>query len=200
MIDDRRPSYQGSTLCYTRWFPHPVQRVWRAITDPAHLERWIAPARVELRPGGAFRLGPACEPWLVATITEIASPHLLVLRCEGPDGGSIRFELREEAGGCLMTIIERPGPELAGPDVGSGKDEPVAPQTATGLGLTTWRRLAARGARTRYGCMGDLPQASARCRGARAAGHTGVRGRLFISARRRYPAPHSTRVGADWPR
>ena len=175
MTHDRGPSGRRSTRCFTRWFPHPVQRVWRAITDPAHLERWLGPARIELRPGGRFHLGPEREPWLVATIAAVAAPRLLALRCDGPGGGSIHFELREQGGGCLMTVIERDGAKRAGPGVGSIEGEPTVPEPAGAPRHLAWRRLAAPGARVTGTPAGDLPQAAGRCRRPRAAGRTGHR-------------------------
>ena len=41
------------TVQYVRVFPHPVERVWRALTDPAELAAWCMPATIDLRVGGA---------------------------------------------------------------------------------------------------------------------------------------------------
>ena len=44
------------TLEFVRVYPHPIERVWRAITDPAELARWFIPTtKWELQEGGAYR-------------------------------------------------------------------------------------------------------------------------------------------------
>jgi hypothetical protein len=41
---------------FVRIYPHPIERVWKAITDPAELAQWfIAPSPWELRTGGRYR-------------------------------------------------------------------------------------------------------------------------------------------------
>jgi uncharacterized protein YndB with AHSA1/START domain len=47
----------GTTvLRYERRLPHPVARVWRALTEPAELRGWLAEAELEPAPGGTVRL------------------------------------------------------------------------------------------------------------------------------------------------
>ena len=43
-------------VVFTRRFDHPVERVWRAITEPEHLASWF-PGRMEgeLRPGALLK-------------------------------------------------------------------------------------------------------------------------------------------------
>ena len=53
------------SLCYTVSFhrrsKHSAERFWTAITDPGEVSSWMGgPARVDLRPGGAYR-AVACE-------------------------------------------------------------------------------------------------------------------------------------------
>jgi len=44
------------TLEFVRTYPHPIERVWRAITDPAELARWFIPTTEwEFKEGGAYR-------------------------------------------------------------------------------------------------------------------------------------------------
>ena len=42
------------TIEYVRTYPHPIERVWRAITDPKEISVWFWTARFDLRVGGAF--------------------------------------------------------------------------------------------------------------------------------------------------
>jgi uncharacterized protein YndB with AHSA1/START domain len=47
----------GSTqIHFVRRLPHPVDRVWEALTDPAELHRWWGDADLELTEGGRFTL------------------------------------------------------------------------------------------------------------------------------------------------
>ena len=41
--DDLATFIDRWTMEYVRFYPHPIERVWRAITDPAELARWFIP-------------------------------------------------------------------------------------------------------------------------------------------------------------
>ena len=46
------------TVRVERRYPHPIERVWRAVTTPEHLGQWFpSPVEVDLRPGGVMRFG-----------------------------------------------------------------------------------------------------------------------------------------------
>ncbi|MEV6835670.1 SRPBCC family protein [Streptomyces sp. NPDC051133] len=50
-LDDGRPAVR-----FSRTYDHPVDRVWRFVTDPGELARWFpSRAEMELRPGGTVR-------------------------------------------------------------------------------------------------------------------------------------------------
>ena len=84
-------------LRFERSLSHPVERVWRAITDPDELEAWFV-ARVDWTPevGETFEaMGERGE------VTDVDPPNLLAWRW----GGELfRFELRVGDGGCLLTF------------------------------------------------------------------------------------------------
>ena len=47
----------GSTqIRFLRRLPHPIDRVWEALTDPAQLRRWWGDSDLELTEGGRFTL------------------------------------------------------------------------------------------------------------------------------------------------
>jgi uncharacterized protein YndB with AHSA1/START domain len=47
----------GSTqVRFARRLPHPIDRVWEALTDPAELRRWWGDAELDLVDGGRFAL------------------------------------------------------------------------------------------------------------------------------------------------
>ena len=50
---DGRPSVRVE-----REYPHPIEKVWRAVTTPEHLGQWFpSPVEIDLRPGGQVRFG-----------------------------------------------------------------------------------------------------------------------------------------------
>ncbi|MQY12561.1 hypothetical protein SRB5_26970 [Streptomyces sp. RB5] len=52
------PADGGPAVRCTRMYAHPVERVWRFVTQPAELARWFpCEAAVELRAGGTVRFG-----------------------------------------------------------------------------------------------------------------------------------------------
>jgi uncharacterized protein YndB with AHSA1/START domain len=71
---DGRPAVQ-----FVRSYPHPIDRVWSAVTEPAQLRRWF-PSSVEIdpRPGGTvkFSSDPHVED-SVGTVLAFDPPHHL---------------------------------------------------------------------------------------------------------------------------
>lgn len=52
-LDDGRPAVR-----FSRTYDHPVERVWRFVTDVDELAHWFpSRAEIELRPGGTIRFG-----------------------------------------------------------------------------------------------------------------------------------------------
>jgi uncharacterized protein YndB with AHSA1/START domain len=72
----------GPVLRLQRRYPHSVQRVWRALTDPGELGRWF----------------PSGEP---LAITHAEPPRLLAATWYGDP---VRFELRADGDGCVLTF------------------------------------------------------------------------------------------------
>ena len=71
----------GPTLHLQRRYDQPVERVWRALTEPEELAHWVP---------GEFEIGHS-DP-----------PHVLTGSWQGD--GTLRFELRPEGQGCLLTF------------------------------------------------------------------------------------------------
>ena len=61
------------TVEYVRVFPHPIERVWRALTDADELGAWCMPAKIDLRVGGAYAFQG--EDW--GTILALEPPRLI---------------------------------------------------------------------------------------------------------------------------
>src|SRR5512141_824943 len=71
-IDDR------PALIFERRLAHPVERVWRAVTDPAELAHWFPSAvRGEVAPGGrlTFDFGDDDLPTLEGEVVELEPPR-----------------------------------------------------------------------------------------------------------------------------
>ncbi len=93
---------------FQRHLAHPIERVWAALTEPDELLGWWGEAEIELVEGGRFTMR-----WLNAddngdrvvmhaTITRLQPPHLL--ETEGAPHGVLRWELRPDAGGTVLTF------------------------------------------------------------------------------------------------
>jgi uncharacterized protein YndB with AHSA1/START domain len=111
-------------LRFERRLAHPVERVWAALTEPEQLVQWLAHAeQLDLVEGGRIVLrwkseisaeeiekydidmppergdGPTV---LHGTITRVDPPRLL--EWEGDIHGILRWELREQDPGCVLTF------------------------------------------------------------------------------------------------
>jgi hypothetical protein len=91
------------TVIFERHLPHPIEKVWEAITRPDHLARWFPGISIELRQGGKFsiRFGGDCEG-PVHVSGEVAlyePPRRLQL-------GSMLYELEREGAGCLLRFSD----------------------------------------------------------------------------------------------
>ncbi len=84
-------------LRFERRLAHPVERVWRAVSDPAELECWM-PTAADWTPevGEVFELGGQ-----TGQITELDPPHLIAWTFAGQ---TFRIELRAERGGCALVF------------------------------------------------------------------------------------------------
>jgi uncharacterized protein YndB with AHSA1/START domain len=96
-------------LRFRRELPHPPEKVWRAITEPAHLEAWF-PQRIvgEWTVGAPLRFeAPGGEhPAFDGEVLACDPPSLLEFRW-GSD--VIRFEIRRHAGtsaGCTFVLTD----------------------------------------------------------------------------------------------
>ncbi|HEX6115551.1 MAG TPA: SRPBCC family protein [Solirubrobacterales bacterium] len=91
-VDDR------PALRFERRLPHSVERVWRAVSEPAELSRWfVAPVDWTPEPGEVFEsYGQAGE------ITEVEPPRLLAWTWGGE---RFAFELEPDGEGCLLVFM-----------------------------------------------------------------------------------------------
>jgi uncharacterized protein YndB with AHSA1/START domain len=96
-------------LRFERRYAHPVERVWRAITEPEELRAWF-PQRVEFRPD--LRVGAAVvysddpnmpDATFDGEVLALDPPHLIELRW-GTD--LLRMELRADGDGTVLVFTD----------------------------------------------------------------------------------------------
>lgn len=101
------------TLRLQRTLAHPVQRVWRAVSEPAELAQWFPAAA-----GWTPTEGEAFEAYgMTGQVTEVDAPHRLAWTFATE---TYRFELEPEGDGCRLTFTH------------SFEDRDRAAQTAAG--------------------------------------------------------------------
>ncbi|HLJ52587.1 MAG TPA: SRPBCC domain-containing protein [Rhizomicrobium sp.] len=141
------------TVEYVRTYPHPIERVWRAITDPKEISVWFWTASFDLRVGGAFRFGPVDGD--MHGVFEIVDPPRLV-RFKGPfpetnPQGYMQFTLMDVPAGTRMTFVQHftpglvPHPELHADPA----DHPAA-------AVNPWRAGTLAGWHLAFEALGDL--------------------------------------------
>ena len=94
------------------------ERVWRALTDPGDLQRWLFPSAVaDVREGGSWRF--TFPHWPSARglhhpalnfggpIVELVPGHVLAVQFEPPYWGVLRFELRADGDGSDLRVTQR---------------------------------------------------------------------------------------------
>jgi uncharacterized protein YndB with AHSA1/START domain len=114
MMDGTLETIDGRpALRFERRLPHSVERVWRAVSEPAELERWF-PAAAEWTPaaGETFEAGG-----MTGEVTEVDAPHRLAWTFNAE---RYSFELSDHDGGCLLVFTH------------VFDDRALAAQTATG--------------------------------------------------------------------
>ena len=97
---DGRPAVR-----FERTYPHSVERVWAALTEPGELVRWF-PSAVELEPraGGSVRFsGDPYSEGSTGVVLTWEPPHRLAFSW-GPD--ELHFTLEDAAdGGCRFVLV-----------------------------------------------------------------------------------------------
>ncbi|WP_326652755.1 SRPBCC family protein [Streptomyces sp. NBC_01750] len=109
-----------TALRMERRLAQPPQRVWAAITQPAHLARWFpSEVSVELRPGGAigFVFPGSGEPGMTGTVTDAEEPRVFAFTW-GED--HLRWEITPEGDGSLLTLVHTFGDRFGAASFASG--------------------------------------------------------------------------------
>jgi uncharacterized protein YndB with AHSA1/START domain len=101
-----RKDGENWTLVFVRELPHPPEKVWQALTDPAHLREW-APFDADVNLGTAgttvklTTVGAPTPHVTETTVTRADAPSVLEYNWGGND---IRWELDAVGGGTRLTL------------------------------------------------------------------------------------------------
>jgi uncharacterized protein YndB with AHSA1/START domain len=145
------------TVEYVRIYPHPIERVWRAVTDASEISIWFWQGTSEAELGGAYLFGPE-DSGFKGVITAFEPPRLV--RYAGPTRGGkesyFQCELTRVDGGTQLVFTQSippggPKPDWPRDPPGTPDDTPWWPGTLSGwhrsldhLGVLmdggTWRR------------------------------------------------------------
>jgi uncharacterized protein YndB with AHSA1/START domain len=99
------------TIRFRRHLHRPVERVWKALTDPAELIGWWGDVDLELVEGGHFTIrwlnvdDQGQRVVMPARITRLEPERLLEM--EGDPHGVLRFELSPAGDGTELTFTAR---------------------------------------------------------------------------------------------
>lgn len=99
------------------WYPHPVERVWKALTDPALVAEWLMENDFEARVGHTFTFRTSPAPGFDGTVhcevLEVNALRTLSYSWSGGGavGGAIRtvvtFTLEPRDGGTFVRLEHR---------------------------------------------------------------------------------------------
>jgi uncharacterized protein YndB with AHSA1/START domain len=98
---------------FERRLAHPIERVWKAITEPDELIKWFADARtLELREGGNVEfewLGSNQGPGMRGKIVSLDPPRLVEWAGEPPahPAARCRLELRTDGDECVLSFSSK---------------------------------------------------------------------------------------------
>lgn len=127
MADGYGVRTDASTLTIRRLLPASIDRVWAHLTEGDLRRKWFAAGDMPLRVGAPFELiwrndeltdasgrrpeGMGAENRMQSRITELDPPRRLAIAWGA--GGEVSFELSEQSGGVLLTVIHRGIPDRA---------------------------------------------------------------------------------------
>jgi uncharacterized protein YndB with AHSA1/START domain len=116
---DRHGAGDRSVLRLQRHYPHPVRKVWDAVTTPEHLAAWF-PAKVslDLRVDGEIRFSDdPNQPDTTGRVTDLDPPGLFAFTWVDDH---IRFELAEDGDGTLLRLVHTFGDTAGAASFASG--------------------------------------------------------------------------------
>jgi uncharacterized protein YndB with AHSA1/START domain len=103
---------QTESIAFDFDLPHPPEKVWRALTDPALLAEWLLPAvDFKLEPGAAFRFKtqpyPGWDGTVQCRVVEIQPHRKLVYTWSVPFLDTVvTFTLTPTASGTRLSLVQ----------------------------------------------------------------------------------------------
>jgi uncharacterized protein YndB with AHSA1/START domain len=109
------------TVRVERVYPHPIEKVWRAVTTPEHLGQWFpSPVEVDLTPGGEIHFDAfAGAPGAAGTIEVIDAPRQLTFTW-GAD--RLTFELASNGDSTTFVLTHTFDDRYGAPSFATGWD------------------------------------------------------------------------------
>lgn len=110
--NDKTAAGQTDTIAFEFELPHPPEKVWRALTDPALLAEWLLPVfDLSLEPGTAFTFRrdpmPGWDGVVHCRVRESDPPRRLSYAWVVGDMDTIvTFTLSAEPRGTRMTLVQ----------------------------------------------------------------------------------------------
>ena len=142
------------TIEYVRVYPHPLDRVWRAVSDPAQVTAWFWTAEFEPVVGAPYVFGGA-ESDMRGMITACDPPRLI--RFGGPQGhgpeGYIEIALESVDGGTRLRFVQHSQPGFWRPHEPPHEWPIDPPELEEGPGLP-WRPGTLAGWHEALDCLG----------------------------------------------
>ncbi|OYX36769.1 MAG: hypothetical protein B7Y99_00420 [Caulobacterales bacterium 32-69-10] len=101
-----RPDAEKNQIDLVFDLPHSIAKVWKALTTPALLARWLAPNDMVPRLGARFTVTPEDGPPVACEVIEIEAKRRLALawRVSEADATVVRFELAPAGAGTVLRI------------------------------------------------------------------------------------------------
>ena len=97
---------EGATLRFTRRYPHPPEKVWRAVTEPEHMRVWFPHQVLGAREAGArLRFVTSVDPdeGFTGEMLQYDPPKVVEMMW-GPS--RLRIELHPDADGTRLVLTE----------------------------------------------------------------------------------------------
>ena len=109
-MDDLPRFIDRWTIEYVRTYPHPIERVWRAITDPKEFGVWFIRGTLDLRVGGSYDFDTG-DGGFKGTVLTVEPPRFV--RFGGPSHakGYFQYELSPVDGGTRMQFVQHFPPD-----------------------------------------------------------------------------------------
>lgn len=111
-LADQTAPAQSESLTFEFDLPHPPDKVWRALTDPALLTQWLLPvAELELEPGALFTFRTDPQPgWdgvVDCRMLEVEAGHKLRYAwVVGELDTVVTFTLTPTASGTRLVVVQ----------------------------------------------------------------------------------------------